>query len=93
VLAAVPNRNVRCCECDSPALGFYPQQSAAYEHGGGLRGTFLPADTYRSAEGLFIQRNYYGVVRVLKLDEGKPSLQRYALVHGVTIHGYQFLSA
>jgi hypothetical protein len=41
---------------------------------------------------LFIQRNYYGVVRVRELDEGKPSLQRYALVHGVTIHGFQFLS-
>lgn len=41
---------------------------------------------------LFIQRNFYGVVRVRELDAGNPSAQRYALVHGVTIHGYQFLS-
>jgi hypothetical protein len=41
---------------------------------------------------LFIERNYYGVVRVRELDAGKPSAQRYALIHGVTIHGYQFLS-
>jgi hypothetical protein len=42
---------------------------------------------------LFIQRNYYGVVRVREFDANNPSTQRYALVHGVTIHGYQFLSA
>ena len=41
---------------------------------------------------LFIQRNYYGVVRVHELDAANPSERRYALVHGVTIHGYQFLS-
>ncbi len=41
---------------------------------------------------LFIQRNYYGVVRVRELDAGNPLTERYALVHGVTIHGYQFLS-
>jgi hypothetical protein len=41
---------------------------------------------------LLIQRNYYGVVRVRELDAGNPLNARYALVHGVTIHGYQFLS-
>jgi hypothetical protein len=41
---------------------------------------------------LFIQRNYYGVIRVRELDAGNPLYARYALVHGVTIHGYQFLS-
>ncbi len=41
---------------------------------------------------LIIERNYYGVVRVRLLDAGDPLAQRYALVHGVTIHGYQFLS-
>jgi hypothetical protein len=41
---------------------------------------------------LFLERNYYGVVRVRLLDAGNPLTQRYALVHGVTIHGYQFLS-
>ena len=42
---------------------------------------------------LFIMRNYYGVIRVRELDDGNPLTKRYALVHGVTIHGYQFLSA
>jgi hypothetical protein len=42
---------------------------------------------------LFIMRNYYGVIRVRELDAGNPLTERYALVHGVTIHGYQFLSA
>jgi hypothetical protein len=42
---------------------------------------------------LFILRNYYGVIRVRELDAGNPLTKRYALVHGVTIHGYQFLSA
>ncbi len=42
---------------------------------------------------LFIKRNYYGVIRVRELDAGTPLTERYALVHGVTIHGYQFLSA
>ena len=42
---------------------------------------------------LFIKRNYYGVMRVRELDAGTPLTERYALVHGVTIHGYQFLSA
>ncbi len=42
---------------------------------------------------LFILRNYYGVVRVRELDAGNPLSERYALVHGVTIHGYQFLSS
>lgn len=41
---------------------------------------------------LFIQRNFYGVVRVRELDSGNPLADRYAMVHGVTIHGYQFLS-
>lgn len=42
---------------------------------------------------LIIMRNYYGVIRVRELDAGNPLTERYALVHGVTIHGYQFLSA
>ena len=42
---------------------------------------------------LFIQRNFYGVVRVRELDAGNPATRRYALVHGVTIHGYQFIDA
>ncbi len=41
---------------------------------------------------LFIQRNYYGVIRVRELDAGNINNARVALVHGVTIHGYQFIS-
>ncbi|MEW6094338.1 MAG: ferrichrome ABC transporter permease [Chloroflexota bacterium] len=40
---------------------------------------------------LLLERNFYGVVRVKTLGaEGWPS-QRYALVHGVTIHGFQYM--
>lgn len=42
------------------------------------------------AETLWIGRNFYGVLRVKTLGApGWPS-QRYALVHGVTIHGLQY---
>jgi len=40
---------------------------------------------------LYIQRNFYGVVRVRELDADNPASQRYELVHGTTVHGYQFL--
>lgn len=38
-----------------------------------------------------INRNYYGVVRVKELGAEGWSTHRYALVHGVTIHGYQLV--
>lgn len=40
---------------------------------------------------LFIQRNFYGVVRVRAMGLEDPSIARFALVHGVTVHGLQFL--
>lgn len=40
---------------------------------------------------LLIERNFYGVVRVKSLGDEGWSSQRYALVHGVTIHGFQYL--
>ncbi len=41
---------------------------------------------------LLLERNFYGVVRVKALGaQGWPS-QRYALVHGVTIHGFQYVN-
>jgi hypothetical protein len=43
------------------------------------------------AESLFIDRNYYGVVRVKALGGDGWLGQRYALVHGVTIHGLQYV--
>jgi hypothetical protein len=41
-------------------------------------------------DNILIQRNYYGVIRVRDLDAGIPPDERYVLVHGVTIHGYQY---
>ncbi|MCX7609915.1 MAG: hypothetical protein N2049_11965 [Anaerolineales bacterium] len=41
-------------------------------------------------DSLWLGRNFYGVTRVKSLGaDGWPS-QRYALVHGVTIHGFQY---
>ncbi len=44
------------------------------------------------ASSMYLKRNFYGVISVRELDAGIPSAQRYALVHGVTIHGYQFVA-
>jgi hypothetical protein len=41
---------------------------------------------------LFIDRNYYGVVRVKTLETDRINLQSTALVHGVTIHGIQMVA-
>jgi hypothetical protein len=41
---------------------------------------------------LFIDRNFYGVVRVREFGGSGNFSDRYALVNGVTIHGYQFVS-
>jgi hypothetical protein len=41
---------------------------------------------------LLIERNFYGVVRVEELGTQGTSTDRYAMVSGVTIHGYQFMS-
>jgi MFS family permease len=40
---------------------------------------------------LYTGRNYYGVIRVKSLGEEGDPFQRYALVHGVTIHGIQMV--
>jgi hypothetical protein len=39
---------------------------------------------------LLLERNFYGVVRVKSLGEKGSLSQRYALVHGITIHGFQY---
>jgi len=41
---------------------------------------------------LYRERNFYGVVSVREFGAAGSSSDRYALVHGVTIHGYQFVS-
>jgi hypothetical protein len=42
---------------------------------------------------LFVQRNFYGVVRVGRLELGESQQGAYTLVHGSTIHGLQLLNA
>jgi len=55
-------------------------------------------------KGLFIQRNFYGVVRVREntsaastpihidgIDGDIDSYNRFAMIHGVTTHGFQFI--
>ncbi len=41
---------------------------------------------------LYIERNFYGVVRVAELGAPGTSSDRYILVHGATTHGVQFAS-
>lgn len=43
------------------------------------------------SDSLYINRNYYGVVRVRSLGGENWPGQRYALIHGVTIHGFQYV--
>jgi hypothetical protein len=38
-------------------------------------------------------RNFYGVVRVLQFDKPGSPAYSYGLIHGITIHGRQFLEA
>ncbi|MBI4730759.1 MAG: fused MFS/spermidine synthase, partial [Chloroflexi bacterium] len=42
---------------------------------------------------LLLERSFYGVVRVKTLGEAGWPSQRYALVHGLTIHGFQYVDA
>ena len=38
----------------------------------------------------FVQRNFYGVVRVKVVNPSDPQWQGYEVIHGITIHGIQF---
>jgi hypothetical protein len=40
---------------------------------------------------IFVQRNFYGVVRVLPMETGSGAPSGYMLIHGITIHGVQLL--
>ena len=44
-----------------------------------------------SIGNLYIHRNFYGVVRVKQMEVGKYQKEANVLVHGSTIHGFQFL--
>jgi hypothetical protein len=50
----------------------------------------LMAVSVRSQATAYADRSFYGVVRVRELYAGDPAEQRFVLVHGATIHGYQF---
>ncbi len=49
---------------------------------------FIQADL---AESLLLERSFYGVLRVKTLGSQGWASQRYALVHGLTIHGFQYV--
>ena len=40
----------------------------------------------------FSKRNFYGVVRVREVLVGDPPQQAYVMSHGITIHGFQYVS-
>lgn len=42
---------------------------------------------------LVLERNFYGVVRVRTLESAEASPRRYALVHGATVHGFQYVQS
>lgn len=45
------------------------------------------------ADSMFIERNFYGVVRVTKAQIGEPGMDVIQMTHGVTVHGVQLVSA
>lgn len=49
---------------------------------------FIQADVKGS---ILLERNFYGVLRVKLLDGNDPLQARYALIHGITVHGFQYL--
>jgi hypothetical protein len=54
----------------------------------------MVSNILNSASGyIFIQRNFYGVVRVKQMEIGKNQHEANVLVHGSTIHGLQFLDS
>ncbi len=46
-----------------------------------------------SKENVASQRNFYGVLSVKERSHENPDEHRYVLTHGITTHGYQFLSS
>ena len=44
------------------------------------------------SDSLFTDRNFYGVVRVKKIQIGDPGMDAIQLTHGATVHGVQFVS-
>lgn len=42
---------------------------------------------------LFVERNFYGVIRVRQEWAGNPPQQAYVMSHGITVHGLQFINS
>ncbi len=40
----------------------------------------------------FAARNFYGVIRVIEFNPDQPEKHAYALAHGITTHGFQFIA-
>ena len=56
-------------------------------------GVVLWLQAHKSASGLIYRsRNFYGVLRVFKYDDGKSDLRWLMLLHGKTVHGLQFVN-
>jgi spermidine synthase len=51
---------------------------------------YIRADLSNS---IFIERNFYGVVRVKKTQVGEAGQDAIQMTHGVTVHGVQFVAA
>jgi hypothetical protein len=47
-------------------------------------------DTYFSG-ALYVERNFYGVIRVRKMASDALTDQAYVMSHGITVHGLQFI--
>ncbi len=48
---------------------------------------------FSTSNDLFARRNFYGVVNVLQKETGSEQHNANLLVHGTTVHGFQFLDA
>jgi hypothetical protein len=46
----------------------------------------------KSSGDVFVGRNFYGVIRVKEVNPGDAEWQGYTVVHGITIHGLQFIN-
>jgi hypothetical protein len=55
-----------------------------------LFSSFLIAAFYSGY--LLTERNFYGVIRVAKINEDTPEFSAYTQMHGITMHGFQFIS-
>jgi spermidine synthase len=45
------------------------------------------------SEARLARRNFYGVIRVNEVNADDPALRAYAMIHGITQHGFQFTAA